>query len=127
MKIEWTTIESGKNKTHSKINKILENKSKISVFFSENKKHLFWAWISTMAMAFVVTAWQMSWTEFSADLMYPSLTQEIADNNWEEWNIQKVPANFTMIFVKKDRKWMIDLLHSSLKYNKDELEKLNKE
>jgi len=41
MKIEWTTIESGKNKTNSKINTILENKNKISVFFAENKKHLF--------------------------------------------------------------------------------------
>ena len=89
MKIEWTTIESSKNKTRSKINTILGNKSKISVFFAENKKHLFWAWISTMAMAFVVTAWQMSWTEFSANLMYPSLTQEISEANLNEWIVQE--------------------------------------
>ncbi len=88
MKIEWTTIESWKNKTNSKINRILENKNKISVFFAENKKHLFWAWISTMAMAFVVTAWNMSGTEFSADIMFPSLTQEIESSNWTEWNLK---------------------------------------
>ena len=101
MKIEWTTIESGKNKTHSKINTILDNKSKISVFFAENKKHLFWAWISTMAMAFVVTAWQMSWTEFSANVMFPSLTQEITDTNWAEWENQNLESNLLM--------WDLDL------------------
>lgn len=38
---------------------------------------------------------------------------------------QKVPWNFTMIFVKKNGKWMIDLLHSSIKYWKKDLKKLN--
>ena len=86
MKIEWTTIESGKNKTNSKINTILENKNKISVFFAENKKHLFWAWMSTMAMAFVFWFANISWTQFSADLMFPSLSNEISDINSIDWN-----------------------------------------
>ncbi len=40
---------------------------------------------------------------------------------------QDVPANFTMIFVNRNWRWVIDVLHSSIKYNKEELEKLNKE
>ena len=40
---------------------------------------------------------------------------------------QDVFANFTMIFVHKEWKWIIDVLHSSIKYSKTELQKLNKE
>jgi hypothetical protein len=94
MKIEWTTIESGKNLTKSRVDTILENKSRLSVFFAENKKHLFWAWISTMAMAFVVTAWQMSWTEFSANLVFPTLPQEISDSNVSEPISEAVNSEF---------------------------------
>ncbi|MCD5382860.1 hypothetical protein LR002_01930 [Candidatus Gracilibacteria bacterium] len=83
MKIKWTTIESGRNKTKSQIENVLENKNKLSLFFAENKKHLFGAGISTMAMIFVVGAGQMSGTEFSANLMFPTMTQEIQNTNAE--------------------------------------------
>ena len=43
----------------------------------------------------------------------------------KEWKTFQVPANFTMIFVKRQDRWMIDVLHSSIKYDKPALEKLN--
>lgn len=107
MKIEWTTIESGKNKTNSKINTILENKNKFSVFLAENKKHLFWAWISTMAMAFVVWFANISWTQFSADLMFPSLSSEIQNTNSEQWKISD----------KTDSAWDISLWDLDLTFD----------
>jgi len=43
----------------------------------------------------------------------------------KEWKKFQVPANFTIIFVKRWNRWMIDVLHSSKKYNKSILSKLN--
>jgi hypothetical protein len=64
--------------------------------------------------------WLTEWKSILAKWAY---TFTLANKDWTE---QKVPANFTMIFIHRDWKWMIDLLHSSLKYGKRSLEKLNK-
>jgi len=123
MKIEWTTIESGKNKTNSKINTILGNKSKFSIFFAENKKHLFWAGISTMAMAFVVWFANTSWTEFSANVVFPSLSNEISETSSVDSEIVKLPES--LVNLNETEKvdvslWDLDLSFDDSLEEKDE-------
>jgi len=68
----------------------------------------------------IKASWLTEWKSILAKWEYTFYL----DNNEKT---EKIPVtwNFTFIFVKRNWNWMIDTLHSSIKYSKEELQKLN--
>jgi len=83
MKANWNTISE---EVREETSKLLHLKNKTHSFVKENKSHLIWASVSTFAMLLVVWWMQMSWDNFTANLLNP---QDLQVSTTWTWDVQQ--------------------------------------